>query len=64
MSSHRGLSAALLFLQWELSIRVDLVLESRHEAAPGRPGHFPPVVASRARQPADAGHLTPDAGIS
>jgi len=64
VGSHRRLRAALPFTGWELPIRIDLVLEPRHEAAPGRLGDLASVVAGGAREPADAGHLTTDDGIA
>jgi hypothetical protein len=64
MGSHRGLSATLPFWLWQLTVGIDLVFEARHEATPRRTGDLTPVVPSRPRETADAGHLTADEGIA
>jgi hypothetical protein len=63
MCPHRSLCAAMSFLRGQPPIRVDLVLEPRHEAVSCRSGDLPPVVPGRARKAADASDLATDNGI-
>ncbi|SRR6266545_651377 len=63
MCPHRSLCTAMSFLRGQPPIRVDLILESRHEAVSGRSGHLPPVVQGRARKTADASDLATDKRI-
>lgn len=64
MGSHRGLSATLPLRLWQQALGIDLLLEARHEAAPGRRGDLAPVVPGGARETADAGHLSADKRIA